>query len=83
MFAAVSSILVRGQSGTDAQQAVVSFILQQEGFLVCLLFGENKFFFSHYLQTERSSYKLFPLGTLLIWLPQVSYLLVVFFLCAG
>jgi len=44
MFASVSSILVRVQSGMDAQRDVVSFILQQEGFLVYLLFGENLFF---------------------------------------
>lgn len=41
MFASVFPILVRVQSGVSAQQAVVSCILLQESFLVCLLFAEN------------------------------------------
>lgn len=58
MFASVFSIFVMMRSGTGTQWAVVSFILQQVGFLVCLLFGENFFLLSHSPQTERSSCKL-------------------------
>lgn len=52
MFAFVFHILVRVQSGVSAQQTVVSCILLQESFLVCLLFGEN-FFFSHIVHKLR------------------------------